>query len=232
MDLRKRHAVLSRGPALPAGPAARLVQRSGHARGAGDARLAFPAWLVRVVTADGTADLTVTGFSGGRERTRRLCDFPGQTVEWRTRGLQRVVLEGTGSASFIGYHLLDGNASWQHLTHLCLPVIDPAYRCGGPAGSSEEQIAAARMPKPVAAEWTTRFAPQFGDLSAALHRLVRHEPPATLPPSSAQDAPRLVADERQMLALALLDPHVARCSASPTTTTSAANWTAASTSTR
>jgi hypothetical protein len=171
---------------------------------------AFPAWLVQVVTADGTADLTVTGFSGGRERARRFCDFPGQTVEWRTRGLQRVVLEGTGSASFIGYHLLDRNASWKHLTHLCLPVIDPAYGCSGATGQTEEQIATARLPNPVAAEWASRFAPQFGDLSAALHRLVRHEPPGKLPPSSDQDAPRLVADERDMLALALLDPHVAR----------------------
>jgi hypothetical protein len=171
---------------------------------------AFPAWLVRVVSADGTSGLTVTGFSAGRERTRYRCDFPGQTVEWRTRGLQRVVLEGTGSVSFVGYHLLDGKASWQHLAHLCLPVVDPAYPCGSPAGQTEEQIAAARLPQPVAAEWPARFAPQFGDLTAALHRLVRDQPPPVLPAPSDPDEPALLAGEREMLALALLDPHVAR----------------------
>ncbi|MFF4128252.1 hypothetical protein ACFYYP_32405 [Microbispora rosea] len=170
----------------------------------------FPAWLVRVVSADGTSDLTVTGFSGGLERTRQRFDSPDQTVTWRNRGLQRVVLEGTGSVSFVGYHLLDGKASWEHLTHLCLPIADPAYPCSSPLGQTEEQIAAARLPKPVASEWPTRFAPQFGDLAAALHRLVRHQSPPVLPAPSDPDEPALLAGEREMLALALLDPHVAR----------------------
>lgn len=171
---------------------------------------ANPAWLVQVVTAEGTVDLAVAGFSGGQERVQQRCDFPGQTVVWRTRGLQRVVIEGEGSVTFIGFHLLEDKASWQHLAHLCLPVVDPAYACAPPPGMREQEIAIGRLPGPVANQWPTRFVPQFGDLVDMLRRLVRRLPPPALPASPDPDAPAFLADERAVLALALLDPHVAR----------------------
>ncbi|NUP23178.1 MAG: hypothetical protein HOZ81_45410 [Streptomyces sp.] len=171
---------------------------------------AEPAWQVRVVTAEDTTGLTVTGHSGGRERLRQTCDFPGRTVEWRTRGLQRVTIEGEGSISFVGVHLLQDRASWQHVTHLCLPVVDPGYAGGPPPGLREEEIARQRLPAAVAAQWATRFAPQFGELLDTVRRVALHRPAAPLPAPAESDAPTVDADERAILELATLDPHIAR----------------------
>jgi hypothetical protein len=171
---------------------------------------AEPAWLVNIVSAEGTVGLDVTGFSGGIERVRQQLGFPGESLTWRTRGLERVTIQGDGSVSFIGAHLLEDNASWQHLVHLCLPVSDPAYACGPLGAASEADAARQRLPAGPASEWPTRFDAQFAELLPVLRRMATHAAAQPLPASSDPDAPTFEADEAALFELAVLDPHVAR----------------------
>jgi hypothetical protein len=171
---------------------------------------AVPAWLVNIVSAEGTVGLDVTGFSGGMERIQQQLGFPGESLTWRTRGLERVLIQGEGSVSFIGVHLLEDNASWQHLVHLCLPVSDPGYACGPLGAASEADAARQRLPAAPASEWPTRFAAQFADLLPVLRRMATHAAAQPLPASSDPDAPTFEADERALVDMAVLDPHVAR----------------------
>ena len=171
---------------------------------------AEPAWLVNIVSAEDTVGLEVTGFSGGIERVRQRLGFPGESLTWRTRGLLRVEIQGEGSVSFIGAHLLEDKASWQHLVHLCLPVSDPGYACGPLGAASEADAARQRLPAGPASEWPTRFAAQFAELLPVLRRMATHAAAQTLPASPDPDAPIFEADERALVELAVLDPHVAR----------------------
>lgn len=169
-----------------------------------------PAWFITVVSAQDTSDLNVTGYAQGVERMNQQLYFPGASLSWRTRGLDRVTIDGEGSVSFIGIHLLEDKASWQHLVHLCLPVIDPGYSCGPLGAASEPAAASQRLPVDPAAEWGTRFAAQFAELLPVLRRIATRSPSQPLPGSSDPDAPILDADERLLVEVGVLDPHVAR----------------------
>jgi hypothetical protein len=171
---------------------------------------AEPAWFVNIVSADGTIGLDVAGFAGGTERARQRLDFPGASLAWRTRGLERVVIQGEGSVSFLGVHLLEDKASWQHLVHLCLPVRDPSYGCRPLGAASEADAARQRLPADPAGEWPTRFAAQFADLLPVLRRIAIHAAAQPLPASADPDAPTFEASERAVVELATLDPHLAR----------------------
>jgi hypothetical protein len=84
------------------------------------------AWLVVVQAGAGRSALRVQGLVAGDTVLEETLAYPGQRFEWRTRGIESLTLDGTGSVSFIGFHLLDDPLAWQRLAHRCLPVIDAA----------------------------------------------------------------------------------------------------------
>ncbi|WP_250280076.1 hypothetical protein [Frankia sp. Cppng1_Ct_nod] len=168
-----------------------------------------PAWLAEVRTDAGTTGLEVAGLTGGVQRRRETLAAPGAAVRWRTRGVQVLELTGTGTVSSIGYHLLGDPASWTHLAHRCLPVVDPGYRCA-PVAVSEAAEARSRLPGPVAAEWAARFDAAFTALLPALRRLATRAAAAAVPAPTPPDEGRLGVDERALIDLAALDPHGAR----------------------
>lgn len=135
---------------------------------------------------------------------------PGEALTWRTRGIDELELRGVGTVSFIGYHLLGHSASWNHIVHRCLPVIDPRYRCAPQPAVSEADEARSRLPVQVAAEWTSRFAESFTALLPALQRLAIGAPPNQIPPDKSQADIRISGDERTFIAITALDPHGAR----------------------
>jgi hypothetical protein len=173
-------------------------------------RFTGSAWFVRVRADDGTTDLTVIGRAGGTEICRQVLTQPGETLTWRTRGLDELVLSGAGTVSHIGYHLLDQEASWKHLCHRCLPVIDPRYRCAPQPRASAADEARSRLPPRVAAQWAQRFASPFADLLPALARLATGAPSDQIPPDTTRADMRISGDERALIALSALDPHGAR----------------------
>jgi hypothetical protein len=124
-------------------------------------------------------------------------------------------LSGEGTISFIGFHLLDDPRFWTHIAHRCLPVHDPAYLCGPRGAATEEDEAEMRLPADAAVEWKQRFADPFKAMLPALHRLARGDVAAAIPPDSLDARhPRLTTpdgmDERALIRVAMLDPHVAR----------------------
>ena len=169
-----------------------------------------PAWLVAVLADAGTADLTVRGFVNQAVVREETLVFPGQRLEWRSRGVESLELSGTGTVYSIGFHLLDDTLAWRLLAHRCFPVIDPGYPCGPQPGGTEADEARSRLPAPVAAEWVARFDVSFTALLPALHRLATKAPPAPVPAATGRPDVKLAADERDVIRLSSLDPHGAR----------------------
>ena len=169
-----------------------------------------PAWLVAVSADAGTSDLTVRGFVNLAVVREETLVYPGQRLEWRSRGVESLELSGTGTVSFVGFHLLDDPLACTLLAHRCLPVIDPGYACGPQPGGTEADEARSRLPAPVAAEWAARFDASFTLLLPALHRLATKAPPAPVPTATGRPDVKLAADERDVIVLSSLDPHGAR----------------------
>lgn len=172
-------------------------------------RFTSPAWLVSIKADADSSGLIVTGRNNGVVISRQELTQSGETIAWRTRGIDSMELSGTGTVSFIGYHLLDHQASWNKIAHRCLPVIDPGYRCGPQQRVSEADEAKSRLPTRVAAEWSRRFADSFADLLPALRRLAIGAPPGQIPQDTTREM-RISGDERELIKLAALDPHGAR----------------------
>jgi len=173
-------------------------------------QFAGPAWLIVLRADEGTSDLTVIGKVDGTEVVRAQLTTPGETLQWRNRGIDALELVGDGSVSSIGYLLRDDPASWTLLAHRCLPVIDPAYPCRPQVAATAEDEARSRLPAPVAAEWPTRFAQSFANLLPALQRLATNAPAQPIPAAQGNADVHLKVDEQTLIALSALDPHGAR----------------------
>jgi hypothetical protein len=173
-------------------------------------QFAGPAWLIDLRADEGTTDLTVIGEVDGAEVLRAQLTTPGETLQWRNRGIDSLELVGDGSLSSIGYRLRDDPASWSLLAHRCLPVIDPAYPCRPQVAATAEDEARSRLPAPVAAEWPTRFAQSFANLLPALQRLATNAPAQPIPAAQGNGDVNLKVDEQTLIALSALDPHGAR----------------------
>jgi hypothetical protein len=173
-------------------------------------RFRSPAWLVNVQADAGTSELTVVGKVAGAPVRQQILTWPGATISWRTRGIEELEISGDGSLNVIGFHLLEDQSSWQLVAHRCLPVIDPAYRCGKLPGGTEPDEAQSRLPTSVASQWTTRFSDAFGLLLPALRRLALGASPSPIPSPKGQPDIRLTGDEQTIIALSALDPHGAR----------------------
>ncbi len=173
-------------------------------------QFAGPAWLIELRADDGTTDLTVIGKVDGAEVLRTQLTMPGETLQWRNRGIDSLELVGDGSLSSIGYRLRDDPASWSLLAHRCLPVIDPAYPCAPQATGTAEEEARSRLPAAVAAEWPTRFAQAFANLLPALQRLATNSQAQPIPAAQGNADVHLNVDEQTLIALSALDPHGAR----------------------
>jgi hypothetical protein len=169
-----------------------------------------PAWLVAVLADAGTSDLLVRGFVNQAVVREETLVFPGQRLEWRSRGVESLELSGTGTVYLIGFHLLDDALAWTPLAHRCLPVIDPGYACGPQPGGTEADEARSRLPAAVAADWAARFDASFTALLPALHRLATKAPPAPVPTATGRPDVKLAAGERDVIRLSSLDPHGAR----------------------
>jgi hypothetical protein len=169
-----------------------------------------PAWLVEVRANVGTTALQVVGTTGGTVVQQATLSAPGASITWRTRGIDQLVLSGSGSVSFIGYHLLGDAASWTQIAHRCLPVLHSAYRCAPPLTVTEANEARSRLPAGVAAEWSTRFDAAFAALLPAIRRWAIGAPASPIPSATGKSDIRLNADEQTAIELSMLDPHVAR----------------------
>lgn len=173
-------------------------------------RFSSPAWHVQVLADAGTSDLKVQGLAAGIAIRQETLTYPGQKLDWRTRGVEQLILTGTGTVYLIAFHLLGDGKAWQLLAHRCLPVINPAYPCGPQPGGTEADEARSRLPKPVAAEWATRFDASFAALLPSLRRLAVHAPAAPIPADPAHPDAKVGGDEREIIALSSLNPHGAR----------------------
>ncbi|HWO19260.1 MAG TPA: hypothetical protein VNO30_10805 [Kofleriaceae bacterium] len=171
-------------------------------------KFSSPAWLVNVHAATGM--LTVVGKVAGVPVREQSLAWPDTILSWRTRGIEELEISGDGSVSLIAFHLLDDPASWQLLAHRCLPVIDPAYRCGPQPPGTEADEARSRLPAKVAGEWKTRFGDAFASLLPALRRLATRAAPLGIPGAQGHPDVRLTGDEQTIIALSALDPHGAR----------------------
>lgn len=170
-----------------------------------------PAWYLEVGAAAGTG-LTARIESNGIERDRQRLDPGGGPARWRTRGIELLHLEGDGQVDLFRYQLLHAPRDWAHLTHLCLPVSDSAYPCGPRGSASDQDVARSRVPASV--DWDGRYGAEFGGLRRYLRALAVHRP-ASVPATLASDdggagEPRLGLDAEQAVAMASLDPHIAR----------------------
>lgn len=173
-------------------------------------QFAGPAWLIDLRADDGTTDLTVIGKVEGVEVLRARLTAPGETLQWRNRGIDALEMTGDGSLASIGYRLRDDPASWTFLAHRCLPVVDPAYPCAPQAAATAEDEARSRLPAPVAAEWPLRFAPAFANLLPALRRLALGARAQPVSAAQGHADVHLKVDEQALIALSALDPHSAR----------------------
>ena len=174
-------------------------------------RFVGPAWWV-IVRADPTSSgLNVQGFAGGQVRASEQVGA-GSSLQWRTRGLDEIRISGTGPIASIQYQPLDAKRKWQHVAHVCLPVLDSGYPCA-PSGTSDEDIAKSRVPATV--DWTVRYSPSFSQLDAVLVALATGVTPPgagtiTAAPSSTARPPSATVDPAGAVQLAALDPHLAR----------------------
>jgi len=173
-------------------------------------RFIGPAWLIDLRADEGTSGLAAIGKVDGTEVLRAQLTAPGETLQWRNRGIDELELVGDGSLSSIGYRLRDDPASWTLLAHRCLPVIDPAYPCSPQMATTAEDEARSRLPAPVAAEWPGRFAQTFANLLPSLRRLATGAGAQPLPAAQGYPDVHLKIDEQALIALGALDPHGAR----------------------
>ena len=178
-------------------------------------RFGGPAWRIQVRAETIGAGIEVAAIVDGVEALRERLDQPNAQLLWRTRDVTELTLSGEGTITFIGFHLLDDSRFWTHIAHRCLPVHDAAYACAPRGAATEEDEAAMRLPAAVAVDWKPRFSAPFKAMLPALHRLARNDAPAAIPPDSLDPRqPRLAtssgAEERALIRIAMLDPHVAR----------------------
>ena len=173
------------------------------------------AWRIQVRAEPIGDGIEVAAVVDGVETLRETLGQPNAQLLWRPRDVTELVLRGEGVVSFIGFHLLEDSRFWTHVAHRCLPVHDAAYACGPRGAADEEDEAAMRLPAAVATDWKKRFSDPFKAMLPALHRLARGDAPAAIPLDSLDSRhPRLTtnggAEERALIRIALLDPHVAR----------------------
>jgi hypothetical protein len=166
-----------------------------------------PAWHVEIEPALVGAFVDVEVFAAGESKEVRRLAPGGGTEKWITRGIDRVEITGDGAIRRIGYGLVNAPRRWLHLTHLCLPVTDPAYPCGPQPAVSDEDEARDRVPAGV--DWVARYAPGFAEMHPYLRALATRRP-AAFPPSADPDAPVLGLDPEAAVLIAALDPHIAR----------------------
>ncbi|WP_156404595.1 hypothetical protein [Curvibacter sp. PAE-UM] len=174
-----------------------------------EVRFTSPAWLVTIHANADAAGLHISGRANGVVVVQEELIGPGQTLTWRTRGLDSLDIRGEGSISFLGYHLLNQQGAWKHIAHRCLPVVDPMYRCNPQSSVSEEDDARSRLPISAQSDWAYRFSDAFRKLLPALRRLACGAMPGQIPEDAARDM-RISSDERELINLAALDPHGAR----------------------
>lgn len=170
-----------------------------------------PAWWTVVRGRPSSSRLVVQGLASGVVKVEAPL-LPGVPVDWRTRGMDEIRVTGDGIVESVQYQALDAKRGWNHIAHLCLPVLDPRYPCA-PTGASDEDVAAARVPPGV--DWATRYSAGFRPLDALLVALAtRTSAPAAEPSpavtSTTTPAPVGHVDPDGALQLALLDPHLAR----------------------
>src|SRR4051794_38046890 len=72
-----------------------------------------PAWFINVVSAEDTVGLDIGGVAGELEHVRRLLGFPGESLAWRSGGLQRLVIQ----SEVIVDALLDHGDSLDYYSH-------------------------------------------------------------------------------------------------------------------
>jgi len=173
------------------------------------ARFEPRAWYVRIATTDVTS-LVAQAYAGDVLRVEHDFSVDGVVAEWTTPGIERIEFVGTGEIKSIDYALVTPVVEWTHLVHLCLPIRDPAYPCAGQWAGTDEDEARRRLPAPVQAEWATRYGPVFHEMYPTIQALARGQTPPPFPPPADPSQPSLTLDPTDALALALLDPHVAR----------------------
>lgn len=170
-------------------------------------RFPDPAWYVSVEAAQFGTSFEVEVFAGGESKDVRQIVTGGPREEWVTRGVERIELTGDGAVTWIRYSLLNTSRHWTHLTHLCLPVTDPAYPCAPqPTGTDEDE---ARSRVPAGVDWAARYSAGFAELNPYLKALATRTP-ASFPASADPDAPDLGMDPASAVLVAALDPHIAR----------------------
>lgn len=190
-------------------PSARLVVAAGAVL---RFRFPAPAWWV-VVHAHPTSDeLIVEGLARGVVRISRRI-HGGQELDLRTRGLDEIRVRGAGAVATIKYQRIDVLRRWEHVAHLCLPVLDQGYPCAPTGATSNEVIARSRVPASV--DWDTRYAagyPQLDEVLVALATGVAPSGsgPTVADPSSTDRPPTGTIDPAGLVELLAIDPHVAR----------------------
>jgi hypothetical protein len=171
----------------------------------------FPdaAWylVLRPATTGSTGTTTVKLYSGGTLRDTAVMHNGGAPLPpWRTRGIERVVFSGDGAVGTVMYGLLHADRFWQRVgpRRICLPINDASYPCGTHPGTDEDE---ARKRVPAGVDFDARYKPEFGNYRAALLSLSGGSAPA---PVAQGTAPSVTLGVAESVALACLDPHLAR----------------------
>lgn len=168
-----------------------------------------PAWYLSLRSADtGTVGTTtVEVYSGGVLReTATMTNGGALLPPWRTRGIERVRLSGDGAVGTVMYGLVHAPRFWRQVgpERICLPVSDPSYPCGKHPGRDAEE---ARRRVPPGVDFDARYAPDFAHFRTALLSLAGGAAPAPLVQGAE---PALALGDGEAVALACLDPHLAR----------------------
>lgn len=170
-----------------------------------------PAWFLSIKMAPIQGNsISVKLFADGSLRETRLLTAANPLEVWRTRGIDRVELDGQGVCTELRYQLISSITGWQLMHHACLPVTDPAYAGGAGWSWTDEEEARRRLPPK--ADWTGRYGPAFKELYDYLRMIATGKTLPILPPApqTGLETPSLKLNVSEAIETAMLNPHVAR----------------------